>query len=130
MTSERIQRQIERLLDEAEEAAGAGEWNHLRELCERVLTLSPSNADAEALLAAAERGASSPGATSTMDGHQSVLAATPQPTSFASGRYEVKRFLGEGANKRVYLAHDTTLVSQVPSPVRSLITRSVSRARR
>ena len=34
---------------------------------------------------------------------------TRQPTSFAGGRYEVKRFLGEGANKRVYLAHDTTL---------------------
>jgi eukaryotic-like serine/threonine-protein kinase len=31
------------------------------------------------------------------------------PTTFASGRYEVKRFLGEGGNKRVYLAHDSTL---------------------
>jgi hypothetical protein len=31
------------------------------------------------------------------------------PTSFASGRYTVKKFLGEGGKKRVYLAHDTTL---------------------
>ncbi len=31
------------------------------------------------------------------------------PTSFASGRYQVKRFLGEGGRKRVYLAHDTRL---------------------
>ena len=32
-----------------------------------------------------------------------------QPTSFASGRYEVRRFLGEGGKKRVFLAHDTSL---------------------
>src|SRR3989304_1161991 len=33
----------------------------------------------------------------------------PQPTSFAGGRYKVKKFLGEGGKKKVYLAHDTTL---------------------
>jgi tetratricopeptide (TPR) repeat protein len=32
-----------------------------------------------------------------------------QPTSFAGGRYEVKKFLGEGGKKKVYLAHDTVL---------------------
>ena len=40
--------------------------------------------------------------------------ATPKPapslpSSFASGRYTVKGFLGEGGRKRVYLAHDTKL---------------------
>ncbi len=34
---------------------------------------------------------------------------SPQPTSFANGRYQVRRFLGEGGKKRVYLAHDATL---------------------
>ena len=31
------------------------------------------------------------------------------PTSFASGRYQVKKFLGEGGKKKVYLVHDTLL---------------------
>ena len=34
---------------------------------------------------------------------------SPEPTSFVSGRYQVKRFLGEGGKKKVYLAHDTVL---------------------
>jgi serine/threonine protein kinase len=35
------------------------------------------------------------------------------PASFAGGRYQVRRFLGEGGRKRVYLAHDTKLDSDV-----------------
>ncbi len=31
------------------------------------------------------------------------------PTSFVNGRYTVKKFLGEGGKKKVYLAHDTIL---------------------
>jgi len=34
---------------------------------------------------------------------------SPVPTSFANGRYQVKKFLGEGGKKKVYLAHDTLL---------------------
>jgi tetratricopeptide (TPR) repeat protein len=34
---------------------------------------------------------------------------SPAPTSFAGGRYQVKKFLGEGGKKKVYLAHDTVL---------------------
>ncbi len=35
--------------------------------------------------------------------------SAPLPTSFANGRYQVKKFLGEGGKKKVYLAHDTVL---------------------
>jgi tetratricopeptide (TPR) repeat protein len=35
--------------------------------------------------------------------------ASPEPTSFANGRYQVKEFLGEGGKKKVYLVHDTLL---------------------
>ncbi|MCJ7810720.1 MAG: protein kinase, partial [Dehalococcoidia bacterium] len=34
---------------------------------------------------------------------------SPIPTSFANGRYQVKKFLGEGGKKKVYLVHDTLL---------------------
>jgi tetratricopeptide (TPR) repeat protein len=34
---------------------------------------------------------------------------SPMPTSFANGRYQVKKFLGEGGKKKVYLVHDTLL---------------------
>jgi serine/threonine protein kinase len=40
-----------------------------------------------------------------------TTAAQPshEPTSFSNGRYEVKKFLGEGGKKKVYLTHDTLL---------------------
>jgi len=34
---------------------------------------------------------------------------SPMPTSFANGRYQVKKFLGEGGKKKVYLVHDNVL---------------------
>jgi len=35
--------------------------------------------------------------------------STIEPTSFAEGRYQVKKFLGEGGKKKVYLTHDAKL---------------------
>ena len=43
---------------------------------------------------------------------ESVLEAvppSPMPTSFSSGRYQVKKLLGEGGRKKAYLVHDTVL---------------------
>ena len=34
---------------------------------------------------------------------------SPEPTSFAGERYQVKQLLGEGGKKKVYLVHDNTL---------------------
>jgi serine/threonine protein kinase len=44
---------------------------------------------------------------STMTPH--IAEKKPEPTSFAAGRYQVKKLLGEGGKKRVYLARDMVL---------------------
>ncbi len=116
MASERIQRQIERLLDQAEEAMGSSDWKSVRDHAKVALGLDPENADALAFLASVEQVLE---AESTLQSPQpggSPTAPEPspvQPTSFANGRYEVKRFLGEGCKKRVYLAQDTLLDREV-----------------
>jgi hypothetical protein len=38
-----------------------------------------------------------------------AILPSPHPTSLAGGRYQVRKFLGEGGKKKVYLAHDTVL---------------------
>ncbi len=107
MVSERIQRQIDRLLDAAEAALDSSDWVEVGRLASDALRLDPANADARALLEAATRDAGANGAAAAAPA--ASRQATAQPTSFAGGRYEVRRFLGEGGKKRVFLAHDTRL---------------------
>ena len=106
MVSERVQRQIDHLLDEAEEAAAKQDWATVRDRTRHALTFDPENVDARALLGAAERGlgASQPDDVSSTASQKDQGHATPHPTSFVNGRYQVKRFLGEGGKKRVYRA--------------------------
>ena len=53
MVSERVLRRIERLLDQADEAADGHNWDLVRELARRALVLDGENEDARALLAMA-----------------------------------------------------------------------------
>jgi len=112
MATERIQRRIDSLLDEADEAFAQGHWEVVQDRSQKVLALTPDNPDALAFLEATER-ATSGTVASEPTGTPNVSAPTPppasEPTSFANGRYQVKRFLGEGGKKKVYLAHDTLL---------------------
>ena len=115
MASDRFQHRIDRLLDQIEEAVDLRDWETVSQLAQDVLVLDPGNGDANNFLGAAQRalGTSSPlPATQpiTIPTHSQALTPTPdQPTSFANDRYEVKRLLGEGGKKKVYLAHDTLL---------------------
>ena len=104
MTSERVRRRIERLLDQIEGAADQQDWDRERQLAEEVLSLDPDNVDAQTFLSAAERSLSRiSGSTEEVPSHAPELIPLPassvseQPTSFANGRYQVKQFLGEGA---------------------------------
>ncbi len=110
MATERIRRQIDRLFDEAEQALVQRDWDSVLERSQDVLRLDPDNADAQAFLSAAEREPQeSTGTSLKTDQPTPPPSSSPLPTSFADGRYEVKRFLGEGGKKKVYLAHDTNL---------------------
>ncbi len=110
MASDRIQRQIERLLDEADAAVLQFDWEKVRQCAQAVLRLDPRNNDALSYLAAADRG---PDESSLNEAQTSAPKISEQPSSFASGRYQVKRFLGEGGKKKVYLAQDTLLDREV-----------------
>jgi len=55
MPTERIQRQIDRLLDEADEAIASQDWTTVGNRARSALRLDPENQDAMSYLAAAER---------------------------------------------------------------------------
>jgi hypothetical protein len=115
MPSERIQRQIDSLLDEAEAAVRVPDWKTVRNRAEAAMAFDPDNADARSFLDAAVRaGAGAPSAAPSQPAAASEApSAPPLPTSFAGGRYAVRRFIGEGGRKRVYLAHDEKLARDV-----------------
>jgi hypothetical protein len=118
LASDRLQRRIERLLDEAEEAVSRLDWQVVHDRGQAVLVFDPENAEGGAFLAAAERALGGPrpplGIESTDTTPANIHNGTPlHPTSFASGRYQAERFLGEGEKKKGYLAHDTTLDREV-----------------
>ena len=105
MTSERVQRQIGDLLTQAEEAVTKEDWATVAARSRAVLRLDSTNADAKAYLEAARPSESS----AAPEVPHPSRASTRQPTSFASGCYEVRSFLGEGGKKRVYLCYDQRL---------------------
>ncbi len=55
MASERIQRRIDSLLDEADQAIANEDWHTVGSRARSVLAVGPANSDAIAYLAAAER---------------------------------------------------------------------------
>ncbi len=58
MPSERVQRQIDSLLDQAEAAIATGEWLVVQERAQGALAFDPANEDAQAFLQAAKQAGS------------------------------------------------------------------------
>ncbi len=117
MVNERIQRRIERLLDQIDTAEASSDWQEVVNLARDVLAIDEENREALAYLQTAERrlgNQSGLEGDSPPSGAVAAAAAPPtndsaQPASFSDGRYQVTRFLGEGGKKMVYLAQDTLL---------------------
>ncbi len=61
MASERIQRRMDLLLDEADQALADGNWPVVRDCSQKFLALDPDNSDALTYLAAAQLAHSQPG---------------------------------------------------------------------
>ena len=78
MVSERVQRQIDRLLDEAEAAIATCDWAAVGDHARTVLRLDPENNDALSYLAASERDPDSAGGEGSPDTQD---LAEPQPPS-------------------------------------------------
>lgn len=112
MPSARVRRQVETLLDDAEAAASKRDWLAVRDCAEAGLRVGPENEDAQHLLRLAGIPAAD-GADGSNATHPTAVVASPtvpnadavapepaaQPTSFANGRYQLKKFLGEGGKE-------------------------------
>ena len=111
MTTERIQRRIDALLDEAEAAMSADDWPLVANKARAVLASDPDSEDAQTFLKMAEAnlGSTTPSTPAPAAPTPTTAAPAAHPESFVAGRYHVRRFLGEGGKKKVFLAHDESL---------------------
>ena len=73
MLCDRVQRQIDRLLEQAEEAIALRQWEDLRATCEVVLNLDPENSDATRYLALADKSL----ASDVVSGSSDILESVP-----------------------------------------------------
>jgi uncharacterized RDD family membrane protein YckC len=79
MLSDRVQRQIDRLLDQAEEAMALRRWEDLRATCEVVLDLDPENSDAARYLALANNSLGTDDVSDSSDILEPSPDRTPEP---------------------------------------------------
>ena len=88
MSSERIQRRIERLLDQAEEAMENLDWGGVRDCAKAILGLDSTNSDALAFLASAEHVLGDESSTpATLNEPVTLAASSSQHPGGSAGGY-------------------------------------------
>ena len=55
MLSDRIQRHIDGLVDQAQKAIALGQWHELRAICEKLLSFDPDHSDVKRYLSLADK---------------------------------------------------------------------------
>lgn len=97
--------QIEKLHAKTAIAVGEGDWKSVESLSKQILSLDSQNPSALTFLKMAkERLAEKDESAEIAEEKVELL-----PASFVGNRYTVKELIGEGARKKVYLCHDSTL---------------------
>ena len=115
MTSDHVQRRIDRLLDEIEEVADQREWHKVRELAEDLLAFAPDNTDARTFLEAAERrlsGQQGSRGDERVDS-QADLIAVPGLTRVARHLGAAERLMGNYSKALCYLRQSVEIAGKV-----------------
>ena len=90
MASERLKRQVDRLLDEADQTITGEDWSTVGSRARSVLAIDPEYTEGIAYLAATERAlggyAPSPATISPLLAPTALITPQGHPTSFANGR--------------------------------------------
>ncbi len=113
MLTQRLQRRLDALLDEADAEVTASDWAAVAEKARAVLAIDADNDDAAGFLKMAEANGVPRARASQSEPAAPSRQVQPLPVGFGGGRYRVSRLLGEGGRKQVYLARDTTLDREV-----------------
>jgi signal transduction histidine kinase/DNA-binding NarL/FixJ family response regulator len=90
MASERVQRQIDRMLDQVEEAAERQDWSRATELAQSVLAVDPDNEDASAFVTLAGAAPAEPAAS---DAAPSVANGPDAASMSAEARIQILKEL-------------------------------------
>jgi len=85
MLSDRVQRQVDRLLDQAEEAIALRQWEDLRATCETLLSLDPDNSDAARYLVLANDSLATEVVSDSSDVAEPAQEWVTQPVNYEDG---------------------------------------------
>lgn len=121
MPGERVQRQIDNLLDECEETFTRGEWDNLRQAANKLLLLDPDNQDATVYAEAASRALAS-----TDDPHRSGSDPPRDPEASPVERFLASPPAGAGApraTERVVRSRTLEAPALLREPERRAMTR-------